>query len=140
MPDDRTPQFPELPHRRGECGISLVETLVSLLLTMIASLALVNSFVTSMRVAKLTEVHYAASTLAASRIEEMAAIDVSSLSSSNNSSEPILVYPGMNISFSRQTTITINADNSRTVAVQVSSNSEVLPTTVSFGTTLARWE
>lgn len=123
----------------GQLGVTLIESLVAISIAGIASLGLMNSFVTSLRVAKLTEVNYAASTLAASKMEELAAIDVSVLSAANNATET-LTEDGLNVSFTRTAAITVNADQSRTISVQVTSNSTMLPANVSVSTTLSAWE
>lgn len=128
------------PQSTKQRGFGLIEVLVSLFLLGLISLGITQSLTTSLAVAKLTEVHFAASSLASSHMEELAAIDFASLNSGYNETGTIVTTPGLNMTFSRDTTITINPDNSRTVTVTVTSNHDGLPTRVNFTSTFALWE
>ncbi len=123
-----------------EAGFALVEALVSILIMAVISLGIAQNLIGALRTAKFTEVNHAASSLAISKMEELAAIDVSALNASHSSSESSVTWPGLDISFSRDTTVVVNADESRTVDVTVTSNSSKVSTSVDFSTTFATWE
>jgi prepilin-type N-terminal cleavage/methylation domain-containing protein len=123
-----------------EEGFALVEVLVSITILAIISLGVTKNLVAALRTAKFTELNHAASSLAISKVEELAAVDVNSLDSSYSGTESAVSWTGLNISFTRQTTVTVNADESRTVAVVVSSNNPRMTTSVDFSTTFANWE
>lgn len=123
-----------------EQGFSLLEVMVSIGLFAVMASAISGSLTTAMRVAKLTEIHFVASSLAAGKIEELSSVDPLDLDSSDNQTESAVVVDGYNMSFTRTTAITINADNSRTITVNVSSNNPGLPNNVNFSTTFALWE
>lgn len=123
-----------------ESGFALVEVLVSILVMAIISLGVAKNLIGALSTAKFTEVNHAASSLAISKMEELASIDVSLLDTSYNGTESAVVWPGLSISFTRDTTVTVNADDSRRVDVVVTSNSNKVPTSVEFATTFASWE
>jgi prepilin-type N-terminal cleavage/methylation domain-containing protein len=125
---------------QGHQGFALMEVLVSLTLASVAAISVSLSLATSLRVAKLTEVHFAASTLASGKMEELAALDPLDLDPSDNSTETSVTFPELSLTFTRQVTVTVNSDDSRTINVQVSSNSSAIPTVVAFETTFALWE
>ena len=130
----------EIRGTSDEDGISMIEVMVSIVLIGILASGITSSLQTSLRVAKKTEVHYAASSLAASRVEDLAAIDIGDVDSSLNEVGTQVNWPGLNLDFFRTTTVTINADDSRTIDVTVSCTHATVPTTVDFSTTFARWE
>lgn len=121
-------------------GFSLIEVLVSMLLIVIMGLAVASNTAGALRVAKYTELNHAASSLAISKVEELAAIDAVDLNSSFDQIEEDVEWPELNITFTRTTTITVNADGSRRVDVNVTSNASTMPTSVDFATTFALWE
>lgn len=121
-------------------GFALIEVLVSLTLVALLSAAITASSIAALRVAKLTELNHAASSLALSKIEELAAIDVSDLDDTFDENDDSLAWADSNMTFTRAVTVTVNGDGSRTVAVQVFSNSEEFPTDVHFTTSFALWE
>lgn len=125
--------------RRDE-GVTLMEVLVAITLVAIMAAAGISNLMVALRTAKHTEVNYAANTLAISKVEELAAVDVSALDSSYNGTESSVSWNDLNITFTRVTTVTVNADSSRTLSVDVSSNSDSVPTSVNFTTTFALWE
>lgn len=127
-------------YARSQSGFGLVEALVAMVLLAIVSISLQLGFTTSLAVAKMTEVHNAASSIAAGRIESIAALDPANITTSFNESNTAVTWPGLELSFQRSTTVVVNADNSRTVTVQVASVSENLPASVEFTTTFAVWE
>lgn len=130
----------KLKSTQNEAAFALMEVLVSIVLASLAATGIAYSLGTALKVEKLTEVHLAASTLAASKIEQLSSIDPMDLDASDNSVENPVTSPGLNISFTRTSTITVNGDDSRTLNVVVSSNSDIVPSTVDFETTFALWE
>ena len=132
-------------HRRageadGQEGITLMEVLVAIVLLGLMAGAAISNLIVALKTAQLTEVNFAANSLAISKVEELAAIDVDILDSSYNSTESSVSWGDLNISFTRTTTVTVNADSSRTINVEVSSVGSNVPTTVDFTTTFALWE
>jgi len=73
-------------------------------------------------------------------MEELAALNVTSITNALNDTETAVVWADFQTTFTRTTTVVVNADNSRSVTVEVSSNSLKIPTTVDFSTTFANWE
>lgn len=126
--------------RGSEGGFAILEILACMLLVAILSLAVGQNTVMALKVAKFTEANHAASSLAISKIEELAAIDTLNLDSSYNSTETSLAWESTNLTFTRTVTVTTNADDSRTVRVVVTSNNSTIPTTVDFSTSFALWE
>lgn len=119
----------------------MVEALVTMVLIGIACLGFVLSQSTAIRIAKMTEAHYAASSLAASKVEMLASIDSSELDSTYNETAALVTWPGLNnVVFTRTTTITVHADNSKTINVTVDSSNTNIPAHVNFVTTFATWE
>lgn len=130
-----------VPRPAGEqYGFGLLEVLVSIVLISIVAIAVLYSLSTAMTVAKLTEVHYAASSIASSRIEELSAIDIKDLDSSFNEVNTPITWGGLNITFLRSVTVMVNADDSRTIRVTVVSDNKALPADINFTTRFARWE
>lgn len=121
-------------------GVALIEVLVSIVLIGIVAIAILYSVSTAMTVAKLTEVHYAASSIASSRIEELSAVNLADLDSSYNESDTDVVWPGLDIVFRRNVQVTVNGDNSRTINVRVASAHASLPANVRFVTHFAPWQ
>ena len=127
-------------HRSKEAGTGLLEILFALVLVGIVSMAITRSMLLSHSTVKLVEVNYAASNLALSKVEELSAYDVADLDSSFSGTETGVAYAGLGITFTRVTTVTVNADDTRDIQVTVSSESPVVPTTAEFSTTFAVWE
>ncbi len=123
-----------------ECGITLMEVLVAIVLLAIMAAAGISNLIVALKTAKYTEVNFAANSLAISKVEEISAIDVGNLNSSYNEVEPDVTWPDLALTFTRTTTIHMNGDDSRTVDVSVMSNSPDVATNVTFSTTLALWE
>lgn len=124
----------------SESGLSMIEILVSLALGAIFSVAISMSTATSLRISTHTEAHHAASRLASDKLEQIASIDSLDIDATLNQTEAAVTYPGLGITFTRTTTVTTNADNSRTISVDVTSNSSAIPVNVDFSTTFALWE
>lgn len=128
------------PLQQDERGITMMEVLVGLLLMGIIGMMFASSFTTGLRVATITAANHAASCLATSRMEELAAVDTLDLDSSYNENAVSVSWPDISFPFARTTQVITNADNSRTITVSVSSTNSAVPTSVSFSTTLAMWE
>ena len=124
----------------GEEGMVLLEVLAAVLLLSVISLSVAINSLNAMRTAKFTEHNHAASSLAISKMEELASIDVSNLTAANSSTESSVTFGSLNTQFSRVATVTVNADNSRSITVEVSTVDAPIPTTVSFTTSFAEWE
>lgn len=125
---------------KGEQGFSIIEALVSILLISIMSAGIFASTRTSLRTTKLVEYNHIATSLATSKMEEIASKNVSFVTTADGGVETAVPWPGLNETFRRETTITVNADDSRTVTVVVNSNSDTLPTEVEFTNEFAHWE
>lgn len=121
-----------------ESGFGMIEALASLFMIAVVSAALVSGLQVALRTAKFTEVHHAASSLAASKIELLAAKDVANLTSGDGGTEASVTWPGFNnLTFTRTTTVTVNADSSRTIQVSVVPNDSNLTMNVQFDTTFS---
>lgn len=126
--------------KSAQDGFTLVEVLVAMVVMAIAALGVLSSHATALRVAKLTEAHQAASSLAASKVEQLSAVDPELLNSSDNEVDIHVTWPSLNVDFRRDTTVAINADSSRTIYVRVHSETLSIPTEVKFQTRIALWE
>ncbi len=124
----------------SESGFGLLEVLVAMVLASLITVGIALNMATALKVGKLTEAHFAASTLANSHIEELAAVDALDLDASYNETDTQVTFPGLNINFNRSTQVVVNADNSRTITVSVTSTHAGIPTFARFSTTLALWE
>lgn len=125
---------------KSEKGLSLIELLVSIVLAGILGVGITQSTVISMRTVRHSELNHIASSLATSKMEELAAVNVSNVDASDGGTESSISWPGLGITFKRVTTVTVNPDNSRTVNVRVESNSTHIPTEVEFNNTFTLWE
>lgn len=126
--------------QRAEEGFSLMEILIAILIIGVIGLGINMNAISSLQLVKYTELNYIASNLALSKIEELAAQDPVNLDSSDNSVESSVSSSATEITFQRTTTIVVNGDDSRTITVQVQSNSSAVPTQAQFSTTMAVWE
>ena len=124
----------------AEGGFALLEALVSIGLISIFSVAVVGNLLVALRTAKITEANHAASSLASSKMEELASTDPSNLDAADSGTENDVTWGDWGFTFTRTTTVTVNADSSRSATVNVSSNSSVVPTNVTFETTFVLWE
>ncbi|MCB0320753.1 MAG: hypothetical protein KDD60_07475, partial [Bdellovibrionales bacterium] len=97
-----------------EEGITLVEVLVSIVLIVIMAIAGISNLVVALRTSKLTEVNHAATSLAISKVEQLASIDVLDLDAGDGGTENSVTWSDFTFTFTRVTTVTVNADNSRT--------------------------
>lgn len=126
---------------QGSEGVTLIEILASLVLFGLLSMAIAGNLMVSIRTSKLTEINHAASSLATSKIEELASISVSNLDASYSGTELNVSWPGLGSTFSRVTTVAVNADDSRDVSVTVNSNLQGYTTSsVTLATRFALWE
>ena len=117
-----------------------MEVIIAMVLITIVGVSMSFGVVTSLVAMKKVEMNNAASGLAISKIEELAAVEVSHLDSTYSEAESAVLVDGIDISFTRVTNVQVNADNSRTVAVTVSSNSTTVPTEVAMSSRFALWE
>lgn len=124
----------------SEAGIAIMEVIIAMVLITIVGVSMSFGVVTSLVAMKKVEMNNAASGLAISKIEELAAVEVSHLDSTYSEAESAVLVDGIDISFTRVTNVQVNADNSRTVAVTVSSNSTTVPTEVAMSSRFALWE
>lgn len=120
----------------NEDGFTLLETMVAIALFSIVALGIAYNSITSYRSAKLAVRHSIASQLALAKIESLQAVDPATLDATDNSSESGLQHN--NISFARSVAITVNADESRTVTVNVQTEDSAADA-VTFSHTFALW-
>ena len=123
-----------------EKGFSIIEILVSLLIAGVMSMGIVRSVSTALKTSKITEYNHIANSLAATKIEELATIPVPDLDSSYNATETNVAWPNFNGNFTRQTTVVVNADESRLITVRVTSNSDYAPTNLELKTIFSKWK
>jgi hypothetical protein len=96
--------------------------------------------IVSLRANKIVEVGNALHNLAIQRIEEYAGVDAANLSDADDQTENNLTYGNMDLTFTRVTNVTIDADNTRKVDVTVTCNSTIFNSSVSYSSTFALWE
>jgi Tfp pilus assembly protein PilV len=123
-----------------ESGNSLFEILVAVTLFSVYGLMVTQGNVISLKMFQSTEVSRIASSLAISQMESVSSHNVSELDSSYNTTEEEVIWPGSNITFTRVTTVTLNADKSKTIDVIVSSNNAVFSKSIELSTSVAQWE
>jgi Tfp pilus assembly protein PilV len=124
----------------GEEGFSLLEVLVAMIFTGIVSIAITSSVLLALRTEKNTEVHFAASVLASDRMEQLFSVDASDIDATYNEVDTNVQWGDLNFYFLRSTNVVVNADESRTVTVDVRTDNASFPVDVSFTSTLAVWE
>lgn len=125
---------------RSERGTGIMEILVSMVLLAIAGMGVTMSMSTAMKTAKYTEYNHIASSLAVSKLELLAAVNVNFLTTAQAGTESAVAWPNSSVTFRRVTTVVVNADNSRSVTVSVSPNDANYAMTVSFSNQYALWE
>jgi len=103
--------------RRSQRGTSLIEVLVAIGLVGIMGLAVTQSAVLSSSSQGFAENHSLAMQIAMNEIERFAAIDPTLLTSASGGTDTV-TREGKE--FTRVTTITVNADSTRTISVEVS--------------------
>ena len=124
----------------SEDGFTVVELMLGILIISIMGLATMSSIVGSYRIAARLELNYSAHFLAIAKAEELSSIKVDNLDASDSSSETGLLAPGYNLTFSRVTTITVNADETRDIAIQVSNEEGPYTVQITYNTTLSSWQ
>ncbi len=121
---------------KGERGVSLMEVMVIMSVFAVVSLAIANSTMTGLRAYKFVSVKAAADTLAQSKMEQWAALNPSEVDATDNQTEASVTSPSVsNITFTRQSTIVVNADESRTITVTVVGNASGLPSRINASVT-----
>jgi prepilin-type N-terminal cleavage/methylation domain-containing protein len=118
-------------------GFSVVECLVAMLILAVGALAVAHSTTQAWVLGKRSVRMSYANQLASSKLEELTALNPSSLSESNNTSETGLLYRG--VLFNRNTTIVTNPDGSRTVTITVAPQVAHLGSQVTLENTFRQW-
>lgn len=124
-------------HRPQYAGFGIIECLIAVTILAIVALGATYNTMYSISNSKRAMRSQVALELAESRMEGLAATDPSTLDSTDNSSETGL--HSMNVSFSRQTTVVVNADGSRTVTVVVSPTNSSLVGSHTLTSTFLLW-
>jgi Tfp pilus assembly protein PilV len=122
--------------RTSESGASMVEVLVAMSLLAISGLAVTQSTIRAYATLNQSYRTSVASQIALDKIESLAQQDPSTIQTTSNESHSAVTQTGLQ--FFRTTTVTVNADGSRTVLVTVTSPSGS-PGTASLTTTLPLW-
>lgn len=125
---------------KHEKGISLLEVLATISLLAMVALGTTANTIFAFQTNKRTQISNFAHNLAMAKIEEFAGIDVSTLDDSDDSVESNILVAGLTLSFTRTTNVTVNADNSRSVAVTVRCNDPKFTGTSSYTSTFALLE
>lgn len=122
--------------QKGECGFFLVEVLVVLVLFALVGMMLAHSSVLSEQTRTRAVHQSVAAQLAIEKMELLSAIDPITLTATNNSTENI--SHGV-MQFKRTTAITVNADGSRTININVNSLNTPFVAKASATNTFALW-
>lgn len=125
---------------RNDRGLTMVESLISLVLLSIIGLSVTYSAMYGVRFQRYTEIGNIAMNLALSKVEELSGIRLDLLDSSYGGTETNLTVTGYKVKFTRVTTVTTNADGSKQIDVTISANKAYLLNSVHFTTTFAPWE
>lgn len=123
--------------RRNESGVSLIELMVTVLLLTVIGAAATASTITYLHARKRAMNDSLALQLAQERIEEFAAVDPVRFSDGDSWTE---IETRLGLAFTRVSTISLNADNSRTVVVQVSPNQETDGGSATISASFVPWE
>jgi type II secretory pathway pseudopilin PulG len=115
-----------------EQAFGLLEVLFAVVLIGIVATSVSLSVVSSAQTIKRTQVHYMASNAAISKIEEFAAVKPDTFGESASGTETNVSIAGSALTYTRETTVEVNSDGSRSVTVNVSSNDFYLPVEVEF--------
>lgn len=132
--------LPKIKNYKSQRGFGLIEVLVAFLLFSIISLSATKSAIYSIRYQKNAEVGNIARNLAVTKAEQLAGISLDELDSTYGGTESELTTEGSDILFTRVTTVTVNADGSRSIDITVSSDHSALLNPVSYSTRFAPWE
>lgn len=121
----------------NEKGFSLIEVLVGFSILSVVALNITYSSILSYKITKRNIRNSIASQLAHERMEDLAAVSPANLGDTYDETESDLEVE--NISFTRVTEVTVNADNSRSVTVTVTANAEELGGAAEVSNTFALW-
>lgn len=138
--DDTSPIDSDVSDSKSQAGFLMLELMVALVVLAIVGLAVTTSAYSGLRFQKQAEIGNFARNIAVSRIETLAGVPTASLSSSYNETNTSVTQTGTNVVFRRSTTITTNADGSKTVSVTVSSTSALLSSPITLTSQFASWE
>ena len=120
-----------------EAGFSILEVLAAIVLLSIVGLNVTYGTIISLRMLKRSMRTSLATELAAQRMEELAALDPSTLNDSYDLVETGLISD--NVSFSRTTEVTVNSDKSVTVDISVVGEHSTLGGRAALSNTFAYW-
>lgn len=117
-------------------GISLLEVLFGILIIAIVGLLLSRILSMTYYTHKKVEVAAAADLLVTNKLEELASLGVATLSDGDDLTENNLTGLGTDITFTRVTDVTVNADQSVTLNVSVTSEHARVPHNLNRSLTL----
>ncbi|MCB0333339.1 MAG: prepilin-type N-terminal cleavage/methylation domain-containing protein [Bdellovibrionales bacterium] len=120
----------------NEQGFSIAEILCAMTLFAIFALGLAKTTILSMQMRHKSAYDSIASQLAVEKMEEFAGTDPSSLSDGDSWDESV---SRGNMSFNRNSSVSVHSDGSRTVYVDVTAESSVSGSTVSLMNTFYLW-
>lgn len=120
-------------------GFGLLEVIVSIVLLSIITLGLTSAAISALKFGQFTELNQIASSLAISKMEELASQSAVDLNA-GTTTEDLVPWPDTKFTFKRVTSVVVNSDQSRTVHTKVSSNDGPFSTSSDFTTTFAVWE
>ena len=107
-------------NNQRESGFTIMEVLVAIVLLAFIGLASARNSIMSMTTLKRSIRNSIATQLAIEKIEELGAVDPTTLDAGDNSTEASIIQD--NIEYSRATTVVVNSDQSRSVTVVVTPN------------------
>jgi prepilin-type N-terminal cleavage/methylation domain-containing protein len=122
---------------RSERGLSLVESLVAIVILAITGLSLAHTMISATRYTRRAERNSIATQLAFEKMEQLAARSPATLGDAFDLTETALTVN--RIAYNRTTNVTVNADGSRTVVVDVWPRDSSLGKRVTYQSTFARW-
>jgi type II secretory pathway pseudopilin PulG len=121
---------------RRQIGFSLLESLLVMWLLSIASLGLAYGTIGAFRQVDRVKRNQLAMQLATSRLEQLSAANPLSLGTGSTTETGVVLK---NVSFSRVTTVAVNADQSRSVSVVVTGEQAVFGGRATMSTTFSLW-
>lgn len=123
-----------------KAGFSLIEVLVSISILSIVALGIGAGMIVGLKTYKKAQVNAALRTLAKEQLETMAGINPQEIDDTYDDNETGLTVSSIsNMTFSRETDVTVNADNSRTVVVTVASEHSGFTKQLLMQSTFTRW-
>lgn len=122
---------------RSEAGFSIMEVMVAVVILALVGLASAKNSIMSMSTFKRSMRNSIAMQLAVEKLEELGSVNPTTLDNSDDSTEANVVED--NITFTRVTQVTQNADESRTVTVTVNANDADLGGTYEVTNTFPLW-